>query len=194
MPQADAGRVRINLDSKTIADIDPATAEIRYSSTAKPNAQGRLETSDGPNGEILVENHYLSEELRGKGYGGEAIRKLQEMTGRTIISDENPSDAARSMWERLGAKRERVQLSEDESQMRYVLRSQRAPVEVNKNIRYMPQPDAAMPGAYSFSGGYRALPGKAKGSLRLYGPAGSLVGIASSLDEAQRILRRKGNR
>ena len=191
---ADAGRVRINLDSKTIADIDPATAEIRYSSTAKPNAQGRLETSDGPNGEILVENHYLSEELRGKGYGGEAIRKLQEMTGRTIISDENPSDAARSMWERLGAKRERVQLSEDESQMRYVLRSQRAPVEVNKNIRYMPSPDSAMPGAYSFPGGYRALPGKAKGSLRLYGPAGSLVGIASSLDEAQRILRRKGNR
>jgi len=61
----------------------------------------------------------------------------------------------------------------------------------SSDIRYMPQPDAAMPGAYSFTGGYRALPGKAKGSLRLYGPAGSLVGIASSLDEAQRILRRK---
>jgi hypothetical protein len=59
------------------------------------------------------------------------------------------------------------------------------------DIRYMPQPDSAMPGAYSFPGGYRALPGKAKGSLRLYGPAGSLIGIASSLDEAQRILRRK---
>ena len=55
----------------------------------------------------------------------------------------------------------------------------------------MPQPDSAMPGAYSFTGGYRALPGKTKGSLRLYGPAGSLIGIASSLDEAQRILRRK---
>jgi hypothetical protein len=55
----------------------------------------------------------------------------------------------------------------------------------------MPQPDSAMPGAYTFTGGYRALPGKAKGSLRLYGPAGSLIGIASSLDEAQRILRRK---
>jgi len=133
-----SGRVRINLDAKTVADIDPATAEIRYSSTVKPNAQGRLETSDGPNGEIVVENHYLSEELRGKGYGGEAIRKLQEMTGRTIISDENPSAAARAMWDRLGAKRESVQLSEDESQMRYVLRSQRAPVEVNKDFRYMP--------------------------------------------------------
>ena len=55
----------------------------------------------------------------------------------------------------------------------------------------MPQPDSAMPGAYSFQGGYRAFPGKAKGSLRIYGPAGSLLGIASSLDEAQRNLRRK---
>ena len=64
----------------------------------------------------------------------------------------------------------------------------------SEDIRYMPSPDSAMPGAYSFPGGYRALPGKAKGSFRLYGPAGSLIGIASSLDEAQRILRRKGNR
>ena len=55
----------------------------------------------------------------------------------------------------------------------------------------MPQPDSSMPGAYSFQGGYRALPGKTKGSLRLYGPAGSLIGIAASLDEAQRIIRRK---
>ena len=59
------------------------------------------------------------------------------------------------------------------------------------DVRMMPQPDSAMPGAYSFQGGYRAIPGKTKGSLRLYGPAGSLIGIASSLDEAQRILRRK---
>ena len=63
-----------------------------------------------------------------------------------------------------------------------------------EDFRFMPSPDSAMPGAYSFPGGYRALPGKAKGSLRIYGPAGSLIGIASSLDEAQRILRRKGNR
>jgi hypothetical protein len=60
-----------------------------------------------------------------------------------------------------------------------------------EDFRYMPSPDSAMPGAYSFPGGYRALPGKAKGSFRIYGPAGSLIGIASSLDEAQRILRRK---
>ena len=63
-----------------------------------------------------------------------------------------------------------------------------------EDFRFMPSPDSAMPGAYSFPGGYRAIPGKAKGSLRIYGPAGSLIGIASSLDEAQRILRRKGNR
>ena len=58
----------------------------------------------------------------------------------------------------------------------------------------MPQPDSSMPGAYSFQGGYRAIPGKTKGSLRLYGPAGSLIGIAASLDEAQRIIRRKATR
>lgn len=62
--------------------------------------------------------------------------------------------------------------------------------------RYMPanlipMPDSSMPGAYSFTGGFRAIPGKAKGSLRLYGPAGQLVGIASSIDEAQRMIRRK---
>jgi hypothetical protein len=55
----------------------------------------------------------------------------------------------------------------------------------------MPQPDSSMPGAYSFTGGYRALPGKSKGSLRIYSPAGSLIGIAASLDEAQRIIRKK---
>ncbi len=63
--------------------------------------------------------------------------------------------------------------------------------EFGYDPKFMPQPDSAMPGAYSFQGGYRAIPGKTKGSLRLYGPAGSLIGIASSLDEAQRILRRK---
>jgi len=63
--------------------------------------------------------------------------------------------------------------------------------EFGYDPKFMPQPDSAMPGAYSFPGGYRALPGKAKGSLRLYGPAGSLIGIAASIDEAQRIIRRK---
>lgn len=55
----------------------------------------------------------------------------------------------------------------------------------------IPTPDSSMPGAYSFTGGYRALPGKSKGSLRIYSPAGSLIGIAASLDEAQRIIRKK---
>jgi len=59
------------------------------------------------------------------------------------------------------------------------------------DIRFMPSPDSSMPGAYSFTGGYRALPGKSKGSLRIYSPAGSLIGIAASLDEAQRIIRKK---
>jgi len=63
--------------------------------------------------------------------------------------------------------------------------------EFGYDPKFMPSPDSAMPGAYSFPGGYRALPGKAKGSLRIYGPAGSLLGIASSLDEAQRIIRKK---
>jgi hypothetical protein len=52
-------------------------------------------------------------------------------------------------------------------------------------------PDASMPGAYTMTGGYRALPAKAKGKLRIYGPLGQLVGIASSLDEAQRMVQRK---
>jgi hypothetical protein len=63
--------------------------------------------------------------------------------------------------------------------------------EFGYDPKFMPSQDSAMPGAYSFQGGFRAIPGKAKGSFRLYGPAGSLIGIASSLDEAQRILRRK---
>jgi len=52
-------------------------------------------------------------------------------------------------------------------------------------------PDASMPGAYTMTNGYRALPAKAKGKLRVYGPLGQLVGIASSLDEAQRMVQRK---
>ena len=58
-------------------------------------------------------------------------------------------------------------------------------------LRYMPQPDPSVPGAYSVTGGFRILPGKTKGRLRVYGPSGSLLGIAGSLDEAQRMIRRK---
>ena len=63
--------------------------------------------------------------------------------------------------------------------------------EFGYDPKFMPMADSAMPGAYSFTGGYRALPGKSKGSLRIYSPAGSLIGIAASLDEAQKIIRRK---
>lgn len=59
------------------------------------------------------------------------------------------------------------------------------------DIRFMPQPDPSVPGAYSVTGGFRILPGKTNGRLRVYGPAGSLVGIAGSLDEAQRMIQRK---
>lgn len=60
------------------------------------------------------------------------------------------------------------------------------------DIRYMPSltPDASMPGAYSMSG-YRVLPGREKSKLRVYEPSGSLLGIASSTDEAQRMILRK---
>lgn len=59
------------------------------------------------------------------------------------------------------------------------------------DLQLMPQPDPSVPGAYSVTGGFRILPGKTGGRLRVYGPSGALVGIAGSLDEAQRMIRRK---
>jgi hypothetical protein len=58
--------------------------------------------------------------------------------------------------------------------------------------RYMPAPvpDPSIPGAYSMSG-FRVLPGKTKGRVRVYSPTGGLLGIASSNDEAQRMIQRK---
>jgi hypothetical protein len=60
------------------------------------------------------------------------------------------------------------------------------------DIRYMPAPvpDPSIPGAYSMSG-YRILPGKTKGKLRIYSPSGSLVGVFGSVDDAQRMIRKK---
>ena len=60
------------------------------------------------------------------------------------------------------------------------------------DIRYMPAPvpDPSIPGAYSMSG-YRILPGKTKGKLRVYSPSGSLVGVVGSVDDAQRMIQRK---
>jgi hypothetical protein len=60
------------------------------------------------------------------------------------------------------------------------------------DIRYMPapMPDPSIPGAYSMSG-YRILPGKTKSKLRVYSPSGSLVGVVGSVDDAQRMIRKK---
>jgi len=60
------------------------------------------------------------------------------------------------------------------------------------DIRYMPAPvpDPSIPGAYSMSG-YRILPGKTKGKLRVYSPSGSLVGVVGSVDDAQRMIQKK---
>ena len=59
--------------------------------------------------------------------------------------------------------------------------------------RFMPSTlvsDATIPGAYSMSG-YRVLPGKSGGRMRVYSPTGSLIGIAASTDEAQRLIQKK---
>ena len=60
------------------------------------------------------------------------------------------------------------------------------------DIRYMPAPvpDPSIPGAYTMSG-YRILPGKTKGKLRVYSPSGSLVGVVGSVDDAQRMIQKK---
>jgi hypothetical protein len=60
------------------------------------------------------------------------------------------------------------------------------------DVRFMPAPvpDPSIPGAYSMSG-YRILPGKTKGKLRVYSPSGSLVGVVGSVDDAQRMIQRK---
>jgi len=63
--------------------------------------------------------------------------------------------------------------------------------EFGYDPRYMPQPDPSIPGSYSVTGGFRILPGKTGGRLRVYGPSGELIGIAGGMDEAQRMIRRK---
>jgi hypothetical protein len=62
----------------------------------------------------------------------------------------------------------------------------------SSDIRYMPAlvPDPSIPGAYSMSG-YRILPGKTKGKLRVYSPSGALAGVVGSVDDAQRMIQKK---
>ena len=67
--------------------------------------------------------------------------------------------------------------------------------EINSAVRQAGdvnfQPDPSVLGALISSTGFKALPGKAKGSLRIYAPTGGLVGIVNSIEEAQRLVRRK---
>lgn len=141
-----------------------------YHHTNKKSAQsiqstGVLKSAGEPDVYVTTETNPVT------GYGSDVV-KINVDPSQLQIDDEFPG----------GRKDFRLSVGKPGGSIR---------VNVIQDPRFMPQPDSAMPGAYSFSGGYRAIPGKAKGSFRIYGPAGSLIGIASSLDEAQRILRRK---
>ena len=141
-----------------------------YHHTNKKSAQsiqstGVLKSAGEPDVYVTTETNPVT------GYGSDVV-KINVDPSQLQIDDEFPG----------GRKDFRLSVGKPGGSIR---------VNVIQDPRFMPQPDSAMPGAYSFSGGYRAIPGKAKGSFRIYGPAGSLLGIASSLDEAQRILRRK---
>jgi len=52
------------------------------------------------------------------------------------------------------------------------------------------QPDPSVAGAFNFTNGFKALPGKAKGSFRIYSPTGGLVGIANGIQQAERMVSR----
>ena len=141
-----------------------------YHHTNKKSAQsiqstGVLKSAGEPDVYVTTETNPVT------GYGSDVV-KINVDPSQLQIDDEFPG----------GRKDFRLSVGKPGGSIR---------VNVIQDPRFMPSPDSAMPGAYSFPGGYRALPGKAKGSFRIYGPAGSLLGIASSLDEAQRILRRK---
>ena len=141
-----------------------------YHHTNKKSAQsiqstGVLKSAGEPDVYVTTETNPVT------GYGSDVV-KINVDPSQLQIDDEFPG----------GRKDFRLSVGKPGGSIR---------VNVIQDPRFMPSPDSAMPGAYSFPGGYRAIPGKAKGSLRIYGPAGSLIGIASSLDEAQRILRRK---
>jgi hypothetical protein len=141
-----------------------------YHHTNKKSAQsiqstGVLKSAGEPDVYVTTETNPVT------GYGSDVV-KINVDPAQLQIDDEFPG----------GRKDFRLSVGKPGGSIR---------VNVIQDPRFMPSPDSAMPGAYSFQGGYRAIPGKTKGSFRLYGPAGSLIGIASSLDEAQRILRRK---
>lgn len=117
----ESGVSKIDLGNGVSATIQ-SSGEIWYE---KDGARlGKLESSETQQGDILVEHHHLDEEIRGYGYGGKAILELSKLTGKRIISDNNPSASAGKMWDRIGAKRQKVTLGEGdwaETSTRYVL-------------------------------------------------------------------------
>ena len=158
------------IDESTGLPLNSDGTVTVYHHTNKKSAQsiqstGVLKSAGEPDVYVTTETNPVT------GYGSDVV-KINVDPSQLQIDDEFPG----------GRKDFRLSVGKPGGSIR---------VNVIQDPRFMPQPDSAMPGAYSFPGGYRALPGKAKGSFRIYGPAGSLLGIASSLDEAQRILRRK---
>lgn len=130
------------------AEIDPQTATINYFDKSGSRV-GWLRTVDLPGGEIGVENHHLTETARERGFGQRAIERLSELTGRTIVSDQYPSADARNMWDRLGAKREKVQIGEEE-QSRYIYRPKQSAPPSEPEIVGM---GGAIPAEFVPSGG-----------------------------------------
>jgi hypothetical protein len=162
-----------SLDESTGLPLNSDGTVTVYHHTNKKSAQsiqstGILKSAGEPDVYVTTEKNPVT------GYGSEVVR-INVDPLRLQIDDEFPD----------GRKDFRLSVGKPGGSIR---------VNVSQDLRFMPQPDSSMPGAYSFQGGYRAIPGKTKGSLRLYGPAGSLIGIAASLDEAQRIIRRKATK
>jgi hypothetical protein len=158
------------IDESTGLPLNKDGTVTVYHHTNKKSAQsiqstGILKSAGEPDVYVTTETNPVT------GYGSDVV-KINVDPARLQIDDEFPD----------GRKDFRLSVGKPGGSIR---------VNVIQDPRFIPSPDSAMPGAYTFTGGYRALPGKTKGSLRIYGPAGSLLGIASSLDEAQRIIRKK---
>ena len=160
------------IDESTGLPLNKDGTVTVYHHTNKKSSQsikstGVLKSAGEPDVYVTTETNPVT------GYGSDVV-KINVDPARLQIDDEFPD----------GRKDFRLSVGKPGGSIR---------VNVIQDPRFMPQPDSSMPGAYTFTGGYRALPGKAKGSLRLYGPAGSLLGIVNSLEEAQRIIKRKSS-
>ena len=108
-------------ESATVNYIDPTTGDY----------VGTLEAARLPNGKMAVENHSLADDARGRGLGQKVIEHLGKKYGE-ILSDQYPSEAASEMWRRLGAKKKKITIEEDE-QYRYVYKPQTEGVPSEEN-------------------------------------------------------------